>query len=377
MHIAIDAHSVGAQLGGNESYATNLIEALAEIDQTNRYTLYVTQPVALERFNNRWPNFQVKLTLPHTPLVRIPLTLSRELRQHPVDLLHVQYTAPPFAPCPVVTTIHDLAFEHLPETFNRRSWMQLRLTVRRTARRAAQIITLSDYSCRDISHTYGIPPERITVTPAAAPSHFAPVTDETALRRIREKYEIRGDYILSLGSIQPRKNLVRLIEAYSCLRGGWREVKLPQLVLAGKRGWLESETLRAAERNALDRDIVFTGYVPEPDLVGLYSGATCFVYPSYFEGFGLPVVEAMQCGVPVIAGNRTSLPEVIADAGLLFDPFDTQALVNALMRVIGNPAYRAELSAKGLERAKNFNWKTTARLTLNAYQVAAQGPEQE
>ena len=140
---------------------------------------------------------------------------------------------------------------------------------------------------------------------------------------------------------------------------------------------LISETLRAAERNALGRDIVFTGYVPEPDLVGLYSGAICFVYPSYFEGFGLPVVEAMQCGVPVIAGNRTSLPEVVADAGLLFDPFDTQALVNALMRVIDDPAYRAELSAKGLERAKNFNWKTTARLTLNAYQVAAQGPEQE
>lgn len=374
MHIAIDAHSIGAQLGGNESYATNLIEALAEIDQINRYTLYVTKPVALERFNNRWPNFQVKQTLPHTPLVRIPVTLSRELRRHPVDVLHVQYTAPPFAPCAVVTTIHDLAFEHLPETFNRRSWMQLRLTVRRTARRAAHIITVSDYSRRDISHTYGIPPERITVTPEAAPPHFAPVTDETELRRIRENYGIHGNYILSLGSIQPRKNLVRLIEAYSCLRGRQREVKLPQLVLAGKRGWLESETLRAAERNALDRDIVFTGYVPEADLVGLYSGATCFVYPSYFEGFGLPVVEAMQCGVPVIAGNRTSLPEVIAGAGLLFDPFDTEALVNALTQVIGNPAYRAELSAKGLERAKNFNWKTTARLTLNAYEVAVQRP---
>ena len=135
MHIAIDAHSVGAKLGGNETYATNLIEALAEIDQLNCYTLYVTKREAIERFANRWPNFSVKQTLPHTPLVRIPLTLTRELRRHPVDVLHVQYTAPPLAPCPVVTTIHDLAFEHLPETFNRRSWMQLRFTVRRTARR--------------------------------------------------------------------------------------------------------------------------------------------------------------------------------------------------------------------------------------------------
>src|SRR5437867_9807626 len=187
LHIAIDAHSVGAQLGGNESYATNLIEALAEIDKTNSYTLYVTKQTAVDRFANRWPNFKVRKTLPHTPLVRIPLTLSRELRRHPVDVLHVQYTAPPFAPCPVVTTIHDLAFEHLPETFNRRSWMQLRLTVLRTARRAAHIITVSEYSRQDICATYGIAPERITVTPEAASSHFAPVADETELGKLRQR----------------------------------------------------------------------------------------------------------------------------------------------------------------------------------------------
>jgi glycosyltransferase involved in cell wall biosynthesis len=248
--------------------------------------------------------------------------------------------------------------------------MQLRMTVRRTARRAAHIITGSEYSRDDISRTYGIGSERITVAPDAAPAHLAPVTNETELRRIRESYGIQENYILSLGSIQPRKNLVRLIEAYSCLRGVRPQGKLPQLVLAGKRGWLNDETFRAAERHALGRDILFTGYVPEQDLAGLYSGAICFVYPSYFEGFGLPVVEAMQCGTPVIAGNRTSLPEVVADAGLLFDPFDSQALVKALTRVIDDSGCRATLRAKGLERAKNFNWKTTAQLTLNAYQVA-------
>jgi glycosyltransferase involved in cell wall biosynthesis len=267
-----------------------------------------------------------------------------------------------------VTTIHDLAFEHLPETFKRRSWMQLRLTVRQTARRAAHIITVSEYSREDISRTYGIAPQRITVTPEAAPAGFAPVSNETELRRIRESYGINGDYILSLCSIQPRKNLVRLIEAYSCLRGVRPEVKLPQLVLAGKRGWLDSETFRAAERTDLGNEILFTGYVPDRDLAGLYSGAICFVYPSYFEGFGLPLVEAMQCGVPVIAGNRTSLPEVLGDAGLLFDPFDTQALVRALTQVIDDAEYRASLRSKGLERAKNFDWKTTAQLTLGVYE---------
>jgi len=371
LHIAIDAHSVGAELGGNESYATNLIEALAEIDQANLYTLYVTKQAAIDRFDNRWANFKVRKTLPHTPLVRIPLTLSRELRRHPVDVLHVQYTAPPFAPCPVVTTIHDLAFEHLPETFNRRSWMQLRLTVRRTARRAAHIITVSEYSRRDISQTYGIAPKRITVTPEAAPTHFAPVTNETELKKIRENYGIEVDYILSLCSIQPRKNLERLIEAYSCLRGIRPESKLPQLVLAGKRGWLDSGTFRAVERNGLGKHVLFTGYIPEQDLPALYSGANCFVYPSYFEGFGLPVVEAMQCGVPVIAGNRTSLPEVVGEAGLLFDPFDTSALVEAITRILDDSECRAELRAKGLQRAGDFNWKTTAQLTLMTYQQAA------
>ncbi len=306
--------------------------------------------------------------MPHTPLVRIPLTLARELRRHPVDVLHVQYTAPPFTPCPVVTTIHDLAFEHLPETFNRRSWMQLRLTVRQTARRAAHIITVSEYSRADIGRTYGIAPQRITVTPEAAPPSLLPVTNETELRRIRESYGIRENYILSLCSIQPRKNLVRLIEAYSSLRGLRPEVKLPQLVLAGKRGWLDSETFRAAERNALGNDLLFTGYVPEPDLAGLYSGAVCFVYPSYFEGFGLPVVEAMQCGVPVIAGNRTSLPEVVGEAGLLFDPFDTQALIKALRQVLDDSEFRASLRIKGLEKAKQFNWQSTAQLTLGVYE---------
>src|SRR5437660_682886 len=188
MHIAIDAHSVGAQLAGNETYAINLIEALAQIDQANQYTIFVTKDAAVDRFANRWSNFKVRRTLPHTPLVRIPLTLSAELRRHPVDVLHVQYTAPPFAPSPVVATIHDLSFEHLPQTFNRRSWMQLRLTVRRTARKAAHIITVSDYSRRDISQTYGVAPRRITVTPEAAPIHFAPVTNETELRKSREKY---------------------------------------------------------------------------------------------------------------------------------------------------------------------------------------------
>ena len=366
VHIAIDAHSVGSQLAGNETYAVNLIEALAEIDPVNQYTLYVTRQSAIDRFANRWSNFKVRQTLPHTPLVRIPITLSAELRKDPVDLLHVQYTAPPFAPCPIVATIHDLSFEHLPETFNRRSRAQLRLTVRHTARRAARILTLSEFSRRDISETYKIDLDRIAVTPAAASPHFARVTSETELEGIRQKYGIQRDYILSLSSIQPRKNLVRLIEAYSYLHQH-KSRDLPQLVIAGKKGWLESEVFQVAKQSAAANDIVFTGYVSDSELPALYSGALCFVYPSYFEGFGLPVLEAMQCGTPVIVGNRTSLPEVVGDAGILIDPFNHIELADAIAHLVSNPAARDELRELGNERAKAFDWLETARLTLQAY----------
>jgi len=374
MHIAIDAHSVGTQLAGNETYAINLIEALAQIDQVNQYTLYVTRDEAVARFADRWPNFQVKRTLPHTPLVRIPLTLSVELRRSPVDLLHVQYTAPPFARCPIVSTIHDLSFEHLPETFTRRSRAQLRLTVRRTARKAARILTLSEFSRRDIIETYAVNPDRVLVTPAAAPARFAPVENETELKEIRERYRIKANYLLSLGSLQPRKNLARLIEAYASLQKLCSNDQLPQLVFAGKPGWLDDEIYRAAQRENRNESIKFIGYVPEKDLPALYSGAICFVYPSFFEGFGLPVLEAMQCGTPVIAGNRTSLPEVTGEAALLFDPFDSGALAEAIGRVVDKPGYREELRVKGLERARTFSWTTTAKLTLQAYEEALRLP---
>lgn len=372
MRIAIDAHSVGAKLAGNESYAVNLIEALAQIDRVNDYTLYVTTAEAVERFQQRWPNFKVHTTLPHTPLIRIPLTLTAELRKNPVDVLHVQFTAPPFCPCPVVVSLHDLSFEHLPQTFNRRSRTQLRLTVRHSARRAARILTLSDHTRRDVIETYSIAPEKVTAIPLAAPAHFCPVTDDMELQRVRHNYGINGDYVLSVGSIQPRKNLVRLIKAYASLRDRHAGNRFPKLVLVGKCAWLYDETLRALDETKVRDSVVLTGYVPEADLPVLYSGALCFVYPSYFEGFGLPPLEAMKCGTPVIVGNATSLPEVVGDAGLKVDPFDVSAIAGAIEKLISNSELRQELRVKGRQRAEMFDWRNTARQTLKVYEQVAQ-----
>lgn len=371
MRIAIDAHSVGAKLAGNESYAVNLIEALAQIDSVNNYTLYVTTAEAHERFHQRWPNFKVHTTLPHTPLIRIPLTLSAELRKNPVDVLHVQFTAPPFCPCPVVVSVHDLSFEHLPQTFLRRSRTQLRLTVRHSARRADRILTLSEHARGDVIDTYKIDPAKVVAIPLAAPDHFGPITDDKELQRVRHNYGIDGDYVLSVGSIQPRKNLVRLIKAYASLRGVHTGNRLPKLVIVGRRGWLYDETLRALEETDVKDSVVLTGYVPESDLPALYSGALCFVYPSYFEGFGLPPLEAMKCGTPVVVGNATSLPEVVGDAGLQVDPFDVSAIAGAINELINNLELRRELSVKGLKRAELFEWRNTARQTLRVYEQVA------
>jgi glycosyltransferase involved in cell wall biosynthesis len=281
--------------------------------------------------------------------------------------LHVQYTAPPVAPCPVVVTVHDLSFEHLPETFKRRSWMQLRLTVRRTVRRAAHVIAPSEFTRRDLVETYRLDPERVTAIPLAASTRFEPVEDAYEIERVRHLYGLEGEYILSVGSIQPRKNLARLVRAYAGLRRERGRSNLPKLALVGKQAWLYGETLKMIEEEGVRDSVVLTGYVSEGDLPALYTGALCFAYPSYFEGFGLPPLEAMRCGAPVLTGNQTSLPEVVGDAGLLVDPFDIDALARALARLIDDAALRAELRSRGLRRARAFDWRDTARMTLQVY----------
>ncbi|HJY28507.1 MAG TPA: glycosyltransferase family 1 protein [Pyrinomonadaceae bacterium] len=363
MHIGFDAHSIGTGLGGNETYATNLIEALAEVDTQNRYTLYVTRQEAIDRFANRWPNVTIRKTLPHTPLIRIPLTLAAELRRRPVDILHVQYTAPPLAPCHTVVMIHDLSFEHIPETFKRRSWMQMRITVRRTARSASHVLTDSEYSRQDILRTYGLPPERVTTTPLAASSRFMPVHDEQVL----QKYGISGDYILAVGSIQPRKNIARLIRGYTRVLSQHPD-NAPKLVIVGKRAWLFEDTIRAAAVSSVNDKILFTDYVPESDLAALYTGALCFAYPSYFEGFGIPLLEAMRCGAPTITSDRTCFPEVVGDASLIIDPFDEYSIADGLWRMISDVALREQLRSRGFVQSSLFDWRQTARLTLGVYE---------
>jgi len=374
MRIGIDAHAIGARQGGNETYIRNLIKSLAEIDGENRYTIYLANAPAADQwregFTNQHKNFSVRLLPPPTPLVRVPVFLAYELFRRPVDVLHVQYTAPPFCRIPVVATIHDLAFERMPETFTRRGSFQLKLTVRRTAKKAARIATVSEYSRQDLLSIYNLPPEKVVVTYNGIESHFTPhppVPNET--EEIRGRFGIARDFLLAVGSLQPRKNLVRLIRAYAKLRSE-REDFTQQLVIVGRKLWLTHEIFDEVKRQRWADDVILTGYVADEDLPALYRAARAFVYPSLFEGFGLPPLEAMACGTPVVTSGVSSLPEVTGAAAMLIDPNDDRALANALIEIVNNERLRAELREKGIAQAKKFTWRDAAEKTLKLYREA-------
>lgn len=374
MHIGIDAHAIGAQQGGNETYIRNLIRALAEVDNRNRYTIYLAKAAAAaewrDGFARQFSNFEIRLLPEPTPLVRVPLALAFELRRRPVDVLHVQYTAPPFCPAPVVATIHDLAFEHLPETFTRRGSLQLKLTVRRTARQAARIATVSEYSRQDLLRTYKLAPEKVAVTYNGIESHFTPQpTSPNEVDEVRQRFGIKREFLLAVGSLQPRKNLIRLIRAYAKLRGE-NSAFAPQLVIVGRKLWLADEIFAEVRRQRWADDVILTGYATDEDLPKLYRAATAFAYPSLFEGFGLPPVEAMACGTPVITSNNSSLPEVVGAAALLIDACDERALSDALLRIVNDQPLRARLREQGIEQAQKFTWREAAEKTLQLYREA-------
>ncbi|HEY2846662.1 MAG TPA: glycosyltransferase family 1 protein [Pyrinomonadaceae bacterium] len=365
MHIAIDGHTIGTQLAGNVTYASQITESLAAIDQQNDYTLYVTLPEAEEQYRDRWPNVHVHRLVMGGRVARQLFSFRGILNEHRPDIFFVQFNAPGRLPCKVVNTVHDLAFEHYPETFRWHEAFRMRVSIRRAAREAAHIITPSEASREDVVGTYRIPAEKITAIPLAASGDFRPDIEAEKIAAVKARYSLPDDFILGIGSVQPRKNLARLIEAYASLA---IKGDLPPLILGGRLAWLYRDSVRAVERFGVGDKVKFIGFVPDEDLPRLYSAATVFVYPSFFEGFGLPPLEAMACGTPVITGDRTSLPEVVGDAGIMIDPYDVTAIAGAMERLLTDANLRSEMSARGIERAKTFSWEKTARETLKVFE---------
>jgi len=366
MRIAVDAHLVGTRETGNETYVVNLSRALASIDTTNEYRLCTHNPALLPAELLRPSNFTALRVRPALSLVRIPLSMPYLSWKDGHDLLHVNYIAPPISPCPTVVTIHDISYEFFPQFFSPRDRILLSTLVPISARRAAKIIAVSNNTKRDIIERYGIEEDRIVVTYEAPDPAFAQVPDEQLLRRLRGEYGIADDFLLAVGNLQPRKNLLRVVEAFADLRqsGAIRH----QLVIAGQAFWRESEISRRVEDRHIGEHVVFTGYVPQEHLVLLYNAAAVFLYPSLYEGFGLPPLEAMACGTPVIASNTSSVPEVVGEAALLVDPHRTDELAQAILDLLSSAELQRELRRRGLERARSFSWERTAMQTLQVYE---------
>jgi glycosyltransferase involved in cell wall biosynthesis len=287
-----------------------------------------------------------------------------------VDVAHFTNGMMPLASTvPTVVTIHDMSLTLFPGCHPpRRVWLN-RPMVDLAARRATRIITVSESAKQDIVDLYGIPPSRVHVVHEAADPSFRRVDDERELARVRARYGLADRFMLYVGTIEPRKNLPTLLDAFARRR---RSGDLPhQLALAGPYGWLSRDIGKLIERLQIESAVVFTGYVPYQDLPALYSAAELFVFPSLYEGFGLPVVEAMACGTPVVAGRVAALVEVAGGAAEHVDPLDADALGDLLVVLSRDPARRDELAVLGLRRAQAFSWERAARETLGVYRQAA------
>jgi glycosyltransferase involved in cell wall biosynthesis len=264
---------------------------------------------------------------------------------------------------PTVLTVHDLIFERLPGHHKPLNRWYLHRTMPLFCRRATHIIAVSEHTRRDLIEVYGITPEKITVIPEAADARFGPVTEE-ALDLARVSYGLPERYLLCVGTIEPRKNLERLLAAWEPL---YLAREAPPLVIVGRRGWLNEGFFAALERSPARDGVIFPGWMQDGDLPAVYAAAQLFIFPSIYEGFGLPVLEAMACGAPVVCSNATSIPEVAGDAALLFDPFEPDAIRETMRTALADDALRESLRQRGYRRAAKFSWERAADETLALY----------
>jgi glycosyltransferase involved in cell wall biosynthesis len=340
--VVIDADVLGRQRTGDETYVRGLLGELTDAEGLRL--------AAVTRRPELVPDGIEPVELPaRSQTLRMAVRMPRLLRRLRPALAHFQHSLPLTCPCPAVVTVHDLSFERDPAMMGLRDRLIFRTVVPRSARLAARVLAVSELTKRDLIELYGIPEEKIVVTPNGVDPAFTP-----------EGPSPNGEpYALFVGALQPRKDARVAIEALALLGEG-----APKLVVVGKDQGGRSEAERAAAQNGLAGRVEFRGHVSQEELAALYRGATCLVFPSRYEGFGLPVVEAMASGTPVVATRAGALPEVAGDAAILVDDRNAVAFAGAIERAIAD---RERLVAAGLERARRFTWAETARRTLDTY----------
>jgi glycosyltransferase involved in cell wall biosynthesis len=368
-HVAIDAHLLSGQAGyrsaGVHQYIYHLLRHLGQADDRLRYTVLLGEGVLLPDFaltslQSRWSTSRAAVRVAWEQLVQ-PWVLHRI----GADLVHGPvFVGPLLAHCPVIVTIHDLSFIRFPDLFRPVNRLYLTVLTRLSARCARRLIAVSAHAAAESTRLLGVPRERVDVVYHGVDPVFRPLpADEIAAFRRRRGLPER--FVLFVGTLEPRKNLVRLVEAFARIRDS-----RVGLVLAGGKGWLYDDLFARVEALGLDEEIVFPGYVMNDELPLWYNAATVFGYPSVYEGFGLPVLEAQACGTPVLTSNISSLPEAAGDGALMVDPYDVEALAAELDRLLKDERLRYELRERGLAHARQFSWPHTARETACVYRRA-------
>ena len=365
--IGIDAsRALVTRRTGTEHYSAQLLRALSELPeaQERRFVLYTNSSLAKAQEGLDFdlpPSWRIR-AIPF-PRVWTHARLSLEMATRPPGVLFVpSHVVPLWHPRRTVVTVHDLGYLYYPQAHTRLSRLYLHLSTIFSVRAARRVIAISRATRHDLISRYRVPARKIRVVYHGRDLSYAPIEDEAKVAEAAGRYGVSRPYCLHVGTLQPRKNLGLLVEAWDLLRA--KVEQPPQLLLAGKRGWLYESLFAVVEGKRLGDLVKFADYVEQDDLPALYSGALAFTFPSLYEGFGLPPLEAMSCGTPVIASNASSLPEVVGDAGLLLDPHDPTAWADAAQHVIEDEGLRRELSRKGLQRAEQFTWGRCARETL-------------
>jgi glycosyltransferase involved in cell wall biosynthesis len=368
VRIAIDARKLHDF--GIGTYIRNLLKHLALIDRDTEYVL-LCRPQDVKVAVGLGPNFRAVAESSRPYSVAEQVMLPARLVAQNVSLLHEpHYVLPPLVPCRAVVTIHDCIHLMFPQYLpNRLAYGYARATLWAAARRAERIFTVSETSKADILRYCDVAAERIIVVYNAIDDRFATPPEPEAIERVRERYQLHGPFALYVGNIKPHKNLERLIDAFDMVRrGGFERL---ELLIIGDQISKYPRLRRAVDKHKLHKHVRFLGFVPDDTLAALYRLATVFVFPSLYEGFGLPPLEAMASGTPVVTSNRSSLPEVAGDAAVLVDPYSAASIAEGIQQVLSDPELRRSLSARGLARAREFSWDASIRRVHEVYMDVA------
>lgn len=371
MLIGIDAsRATVKQRTGTEVYSLHVIQEMLRIGQDHTFRLYTNGAPPEGLFDKPEQRAAEVRSIPFRRLWT-HVRLSAEMLGHAPDVLFVPaHVLPLIHPRASAVTVHDLGYLSHPEAHAPAGRRYLDWSTRWNARRAAAVLADSQATKTDLVRAYGAREDSIHVVYLGRDEALKQVTDPLRLGSVRAKYHLAQRYLLYVGTLQPRKNLERVVQAFARICGR-PELADVQLVLAGKKGWLYDSLFEQVKREGMDSRVIFPGYIPDADLPALLSAATAFVFASLYEGFGIPVLEAGGCGVPVITSNTSSLPEVAGDAALLVDPYDVDAIADAMHRLATDPELAAELRRRGHENVKRFSWDKCARETLAVLESVA------